>query len=403
MKYIPNMSHAGTYRRIEHAYGYANGVLSYNKPQQWHTRTFDEHFGRNDTNIGKFNRHYLVTCTKDNWSKDQGTCKEYILNDIGTAYIKHLLVTKAYISYNEYLDSRDTVPETVREYVRDTATDIGDLNEINSRTFKIGDQAKYPIVHDLQDDFTRCLVIQNNTKKYHKELTTYEFEYKEKSHRLFHGLQNVKKDYKREILANAGLKFNYDIECCAPTLLTQCSRKGMNILNNLQYPAIDDYLDDRTAVRERLSKDLDIPVDNIKKILTSLFNGAKLSASYYCDTFVMLDKDTEKMKRLQSHEFIVSLRKDVEMMWEAIALNGFIEYSRNKNGSVSKKSMTGKWDLYYRLERRVLESVRTYLTATDNKHFCEHDGWATVQEIDVDDIQRYVSNDIGYSVRICKT
>jgi hypothetical protein len=64
-------------------------------------------------------------------------------------------------------------------------------------------------------------------EKFGNELATLNFQYNDSSNRLFHPLQNMKKEQKDDFWARHGLPFNYDIEACAPNILFQLDRKSV--------------------------------------------------------------------------------------------------------------------------------------------------------------------------------
>ena len=58
-----------------------------------------------------------------------------------------------------------------------------------------------------------------------------------------------------------------------------------------------------------------------------------------------------------------------------------------------------KWNVYFELERLVINSVRTYLDERSVRYFLMHDGWACDREIDQIDLRDYVRNHTGYKIK----
>jgi len=76
----------------------------------------------------------------------------------------------------------------------------------------------------------------------------------------------------------------------------------------------------------------------------------------------------------------------------------------NKRGVTKRVPINArqKTARYRDLERGVLDSVRTYLTETNNKHLAEHDGWTCQNEIDETELIDYVRTHTGYEIEIEK-
>jgi alpha-galactosidase len=57
-----------------------------------------------------------------------------------------------------------------------------------------------------------------------------------------------------------------------------------------------------------------------------------------------------------------------------------------------------KWNLYFELERRVIDSVRTYLDQRSIKYFLIHDGWTCDREIDKEELRDFVRENTGFDL-----
>ena len=58
-----------------------------------------------------------------------------------------------------------------------------------------------------------------------------------------------------------------------------------------------------------------------------------------------------------------------------------------------------KWNVYFELERVILNSVRTYLDDKSIRYFLMHDGWTCNREIDREELENYVRDDTGYEIK----
>ena len=66
---------------------------------------------------------------------------------------------------------------------------------------------------------------------------------------------------------------------------------------------------------------------------------------------------------------------------------------------LSSKQKAG---LYFQLERKVLDSVKTYMDETNNQYFLEHDGFVCKNSIDLDEISEWIYNDTQFVIQLAK-
>lgn len=360
MNYQPNLSDPRTQKRIKSALGFVGACIKEDKPHSWSTRYLDKHLGRNDNDLGNWLRKQLLICTNDRYSKDTGKCKEYTKNKTG---------------YDELVSFMKT-------------TSI------------------YPSVLQVN-----TLITDWVKDEYKNELKTKEFTYKDKSNRLWHPLQNVRKEHKLIAFSQNGLKYQYDIECCAPTLIYQYSKQIPEILSgdiyiqgpNEEYlPAMLKYISDRYEVRKQLSTDTEISIDLAKEIINALLNGAKLSNHSDSAIYQLLKGDKARIEYLKQNEFIKQLKLDIKTCWDYIkhTLPKTMIVDKNNRTRTKPISSKQKAGVYFDLERQVLNSVRTYLTNTNNKYFLEHDGWVCTNEIDTEELIKWIKNSTGFDIKL---
>jgi hypothetical protein len=295
--------------------------------------------------------------TSDRWNKDTGQCKQYIANADGIAL----------------LNSR-----------------LGIGNSDN--------QTVLPVVQ----------------QQYAQELTTGDFVYQDKSSRLWHPLQNFRRDTKQNILEQSGYGYHYDIENCAMTLIYQHSQQIPELVQagrwlqgpmDLYLPAMTTYLRDRQSVRNQIAQEADLDPDVVKRIITALLAGAKLSRHTNGHIYQMLDGDLARIEFLQQHPFLCDLRADIRTCWEYIKptlprRSRVQIMGRERMLPISSKQ---KWGVYFDLERQVLNEIRVFLKETHNRHFLEHDGWSCEREIDTESLRARVLERTGFSIEIdCK-
>jgi hypothetical protein len=241
MNYQPNYADPRVSKRIKKAIGFSAVFLS-DTPRGWSTRYIDNYLGRNETDLGKWLRTKLLICTNERYSKDSGVCKQYIKNTAGVNEVAALL------------KSNDSYPSVQQ---------VGDMPTI----------CVQQVALDLINE------------EYKDELASKDFKYDDKSSRLWHSLQHARKEYKQTIFPQHGLKFQYDIECCAPTLIHQYSQQVPEVIEegkwkqgpmDLYLFALRRYLKDRKQIRQDLADQTEISYKDAKVIINALLMGAQL-------------------------------------------------------------------------------------------------------------------------------
>lgn len=325
MKYEPNFSDPRVLSRIRKAYTYALSHFEYETESMHSMHAICKRFGQAQKDISKWLIKTLLICTDYHFSEAAGISKKYKLNKEGIELIQSalgIIITK-----------QAAIEET---YVAEYADE-----------FKTGD-----------------------------------FKYNESSDRLFHPLQNIKKTHKHELFYKQGYNHDYDINCCAPTLLYQeALKRGLT-----PQPKLHHYIEHRAEIRESLAIELQTTPDVVKKVITALFQGAKLGTNEYSSIYCTY-KDKALIHRIQANEYITELRESIALMWKALPIS-------------DRRSGIQKNELYRQLELKVLKSIVSYLRKTNNKHFTEHDGWKCEYEIDEYQLHRHVRDVTGYNISL---
>lgn len=364
MSYTPNLKDPRTQKRVKRAIAFCNAFLSDNKPRGWSTRYIDKYFGQQQNELSNWLRTKLLICTNERYAMDSGICKEYIKNQIGIVDLLEQI-----ISYPSVL-------------------------QVGTKSISV-----------LQ--VTKDLI----NIEFGKELKSKQFTYEDKANRLWHDLQRVKKEYKQEIFFENGLKHQYDIECCAPTLIHQYSQQIPEIIHNkkwVQGPmdlylfALRRYLKDRKEVRNELATEAEITYEQSKEIINALLMGAQLGLNKDSDIYKLLNGDKARIEFLKQHEYLKQLRDDIKLCWEYIKPTLPRKSILTKSGKhrmlpVSNKQKAG---IYFDLERRVLNASRDYLNRINNKYFLEHDGFVCEREINMDELSKWVYINTGFDIKL---
>lgn len=174
--------------------------------------------------------------------------------------------------------------------------------------------------------------------------------------------------------------YSFDIDNCHYSILAQTTKTAT--------PTIDSYLLNKKAVRDGLSCDLDLPIDDIKQILISLIFGASLSEFKQGNAIADICETEQRYSKVVSSTFIQGLYKEVtkagqELIAKNIAKKG--RYSGkviNAMGLVCDERASSKRlsHLLQGYEVKALEIV-TSITKIDTAALL-HDGWVTYSNYD---------------------
>ena len=351
MAYEPNFADARVIRRCKSAIGFTKALVSNQKPTPMSTRFIDKHYGISSNKLSKYLRDLLLVCVDDSYNMETGQCKKYIYSETGMDFVMSSLGIKQPRNHQ----------------------------------------------HSVVDFHSEALEWANET--YEEELDTLDFEYEEHSHRLFNPIQNIRSDIRTHLLAEKGLKHQYDIVCAAPTLLYQYSFMVPDATGEV-LETLEHYLENRNTVRSKLAKEAEITEKQAKKIINALFAGAILSSNIRASLFEMIDYDIAKMQFLQQNKYLKALRDDIKNMWNMIKSTSPDEYFITKTGKRRKRPFNAraKWNIYFLLERSIIEEVKSYMNEIGSKFFLEHDGFTSQKEIDSEDLSLYVKCNTGFDL-----
>lgn len=235
------------------------------------------------------------------------------------------------------------------------------------------------------------------------ELETGNFSYNFQSHRHWNSLQNIKTTYRERLFLECGYSHNYDIDACAPTVLSQLAKK---LKPGLSLPTLDAYLEHKDIVRETLSQHLGLEKKAIKVAINALVAGAKLGAYNTFSLHDVLGSDYRKTTSFKNNAFIQDLRKDLKNMWDVLGHPKYGVISRhhsltpNKTGKFPLVKLTSKekWNLYFQLENSVMTAARDYLESEGIKYFLEHDGFRSDKPVDISALEEHVYCLTGFNI-----
>jgi len=328
MTYAPNFQNSQVHRRIAKSLDWCNTYLSQTRTHWLSQREIQRQFGHQSRPLGKYLRDSLLTCVNPYYSNlTESMCRTYKLN----------------------------------------------LNGYHALCTAIGYEPKFKPSQALIET-----------------LDTGNFEYETKGHRDYHPLQNLPKRIKRPLLASKGYRHEYDIECCAQTLLLQHAQ-ALGFKRSTA--ALDRYISDRSSVRSELESKTGLDSKTIKQILTALLNGSTLSCWHTNTIFAYVNYNRQMIDVLREDEFIQQYITDVRGMWKEIRKHQSLRYKERFNAKM-------KSEKYRFLEESVRVVIQRHLKKTKNRAFVEHDGWSCQTAVDTARLSYEVKQQTGFVIKL---
>jgi hypothetical protein len=140
-------------------------------------------------------------------------------------------------------------------------------------------------------------------------------------------------------------------------------------------------------------------VPQVKVLINSLFCGARLGCNSQFALSQLFGGNRVTIELLKANPWLSRLRSEIKACWQQIEPTMTTKYVTETGRKIPLNSRA-KWGRYFELERQVLNSVRSYLVATGNRHFLIHDGWTTEQPVDIHKLVEYIAADTGYYIGI---
>lgn len=340
-KYIPNFEDPRIQRRCARALEFCQ-LVSSTKANWLSTREIARHLGNTSHPLGSYLKKLLLKEVDSHYSMQAGVCKKYLLN-------------------------KSNADELAKKIGLRTAT-----------------------------------LTTNIITRYEDELETGNFKYNKTSNRQYHPIQNLPKAIKTQAMQKYGYNYNYDVVCCAPTLITQYARKlGLKTAT----PNIDLYISNRTQIRELLAQSYSMPERAVKTAITALFQGAFLSFNKETRIYQELEGNTRYIQCLKDDSFVTELRNEIKTVWSQISPTLPRQYSdkKKKNSEEFKlKRVSGrqKAQLYRELEEEIMKEIEKYLKRNNHIYLLEHDGWRSRDMIDPIEVRDLVRTKTGYLIDI---
>lgn len=251
-----------------------------------------------------------------------------------------------------------------------------------------------------------------------QQIASGDFEYTEKSNRLFNPLQYIPRKYRDPAMAAAGYRWDYDIEAAAPTLLYQYAQR----LYQQQWLALDlkqqrrrnhtfkcahieSYINDRSSIRKEISARTNISEGIIKYVINAVFQGGVIGCQRENKIFMELNYDYKAIISLRNDPFMIELRKEIKSLWAIISEEIPKRYLIDKNGLRRRCKLSGrdKSGVYRDLEKQVGEVIQGYLKRDNNKHLWIHDGWLSKRKVYSEELIGEVKRKTGYLIKLSES
>ncbi len=389
-EFTPNIKDKRVISRLDKALKGVVGLVDKHGICNHSSRTIDNVIGKSSNPLSKWLKDILFVTTRDFYDPDNKICKERKLNGTGYTYIKGLLdgsISLTWKQYKDHIEHQDQVKNRIK------------LSKISAKTLN---------VIPLEDALLYC------ENLYGEELRSGKIVYSEKSNRLWHKLQSIPSEIRNKFLAINGFIHNYDINCCNITLLTQYARRCndldrmVNKGSGKKIPVFNDgsllkYMRAKKQIREQIAKDLNVNVDLVKEVITSILNGAMITGLY---SKMKVKLGTDLAYAFDRHPEIKALKKGISSCWQCITSyddrrkDGFKTINGKLVDVKNRLTPKQKAAYYFELENTVLASVNEFLITTDNTPYLIHDGWITRKLIDIYELRKFVKNNTGFDVEI---
>ena len=239
-------------------------------------------------------------------------------------------------------------------------------------------------------------VIPNDIQQ---SIITGDFVYTDKSNRSWTPAQFIPRRQRDSMLNNEGYRYHYDIEAAAPRMLVQ---RAKFFDPNLKLPHLDDYINNRSQVRDVIAKNCGITKEQAKTVVNAVLQGSVISKYRNGKLFMALNQDYDAVTRLQNDITTQNLVKDIRALWQALKCEFPVKYltdslGRTKSVRITSKQKSG----YYReLEEQVGKVIRKILKKESVRYLWIHDGWRCDKVLDPARIESEVRRKTGLVIKL---
>lgn len=334
-QYTPNFKDPRVRRRCEKALAWLRQHPT-KTPTKLSTRLIDRYLGHQGNPLSLWLREQLLICVDSHFNYLTGKCKTYISNEAG-------------------------------------------ITELTTQ------------LNPQQPKFL--------SQEQEQQLSTGDIAYQEVSDRLFNPLQFIPTVVRKPLMTQRGYRYNYDIKCAAPTLISEQARVlGLEA----DTPWLSAYIQDRTAQRQLIAQQCHLTTDQVKQVINALLNGARLSCNYQSSIWHIIEQDHVKYQLLKNNEIVQGLKDDFRKCWQIIEKDHEPEYITDKRGHVRKKPFgsKSKSGVYRKLELQLIKEIQRYMKKNKIRCLLMHDGWTCDTIIDPIILRNLIKTKMGFNIDI---
>jgi hypothetical protein len=178
--------------------------------------------------------------------------------------------------------------------------------------------------------------------------------------------------------------------------------KTLLIDANFQAPAIANFINDRTAVRNQIAQEASCTTDQVKLVINAVLQGSVLSTHSSSKLFDVLNHDYALIQRLKTSVTLNNLRNDIKSLWQCLRDEFVREQFVDKNGCVRTRKLSARQkSAYYRqFENQVARVIQKSLRKQKLRFLWVHDGWQCDQVVDPAELIQQVRRKTGFVIKL---
>lgn len=276
------------------------------------------------------------------------------------------------------------------------------LIEILKRSDEVANKREPAICVQVFADEDEAL--QHWTVRYYRRLYADElagrkpFVYTERSYRKWHPLQNVRRSHKQQVFAGY-LDHDYDISTALISVMLGDVRRLDPTFDMSKYELIFRYRDNKAIVRQNVGKLLDLDPDQVKELFSYINNNGIISASPFMALLGIVGS-REKVDGIRRHKFFQQYRIQIKSLWRMWVYFNNREVYRHNDKDRPLIENKKRFNLYFYIERKLLDVIEEYLQSKSAVYFLEHDGFRSNLPIDQAELERVIKEKIQIEVSI---
>ena len=387
--YVPNLvnkqNKGKILERMRRAYGAGLAFLNVDEFGDCPQGACIKIFGSLSNPLSKYLYNFMIIKESNHKKYDpanetSGDCYRYRLNPVAMDLIARILLASGF-SPKPIVVSSDKKGSTTVE------------NAITSQYAFINEKLESGSIEEKKEAMRMASLIEEYGDEF---LNGFKYNSTPNCSRLFHGCQNINKEFKHIFFSSMGYAFDYDVQSAAPTMLYEAAISVDPELAQ-KIPTIVNYIQNTKSVRNQISDECGVSYDLVKRIINARFAGAHLTVNREQSLFKLVNYNFDLMNKLKAHEFFINLAPELKLMWDKLRKSKKYGERFEQEGRLKSKS---KWRFYFILETDFIQFVQRYCDDRYIRVFLEHDGFRTDTPIDLSQLQSEYRNYSGFNLKI---